>query len=75
VDVDIEPGAGALVPGEIYRDLDGSLVRLLDVERDLCHWVSISTSLEPIRITHRDNFRRRFRPFEKAPEAKVKLSA
>ncbi len=53
-----------LVPGRLFRDLDGSLVHLVSVERDLCGWVALSDAEKNRQVTHRENFRRRFRSFE-----------
>ena len=53
-----------LIPGRLFRDLDGSLVHLVSVDRDLCSWVAISDSEKIRQVTHRDNFRRRFRTLE-----------
>ena len=63
-----------LVPGRLFRDLDGSLVHLVSVERDLCSWVSISIAEADRQITHRDNFRRRFRSFD-TPDFEPKAAA
>ncbi len=54
-----------LKPGRLYRDLDGSLVHLVSVDHDLCSWVAISDSGKKRHVTHRENFRRRFRAFDK----------
>ena len=53
-----------LVPGSVYRDLDGSLVHLVAVDRDLCSWVAVTDNEKNRQVTHRENFRRRFRSFE-----------
>ena len=53
-----------LIPGGVYRDLDGSLVHLVAVERDLCSWVAATDAEKNRQVTHRENFRRRFRSFE-----------
>ncbi len=55
---------GSLRPGRLYRDLDGSLVHLVSVDRELCIWVSVSRGDRKHQVTHRDNFQRRFRCFE-----------
>ena len=52
----------ALVPGQIYRDLDGELVQLVAVERDLCCWIPLTQPRAARQVTHRDNFLQRFRP-------------
>ena len=52
-----------LVPGSVYRDLDGSLVHLVAVERDLCSWVAATDAEKNRQVTHLENFRRRFRSF------------
>lgn len=49
--------------GRIYRDLDGELVRLLEVRKNLCTWVPVSEGEKTRQVTHRDNFLRRFTPF------------
>lgn len=64
-----------VVAGSVYRDLDGSLVQLLNIERDLCHWVAMMQGPSVVQITHIDNFRRRFRAFETSSSRPVKLSA
>ena len=53
-----------LVPGRLFRDLDGSLVHLLSIERDLCSWIAINTAEADQQVTHRENFLRRFRSFD-----------
>lgn len=53
----------SLTAGELYRDLDGSLVNLIAVENDLCYWTWLADSEDNQAVTHRDNFVRRFRPF------------
>jgi hypothetical protein len=63
-----------LIPGRLFRDLDGSLVHLVSVERDLCSWVAVSDAEKNRQVTHRDNFRRRFRTFEEG-EAEIKAAA
>ena len=64
-----------MVAGEVYRDLDGSLVRLLEVKRDLCSWVPINGAPAGVQVTHADNFRRRFRSFDSVPAGDMKRSA
>ena len=54
----------SLVPGRLYRDLDGSLVHLVSVKRDLCSWVALSDAERNRQVTHSENFRRRFRLFD-----------
>jgi hypothetical protein len=63
-----------LVPGRLFRDLDGSLVHLVSVEHDLCSWVPISAAETNQQVTHRDNFRRRFRSFD-TPDFETKATA
>ena len=58
----------SLAPGRLYRDLDGSLVHLVYVDRDLCSWVALNDSEKKRQVTHRENFRRRFRRFEQRIE-------
>jgi hypothetical protein len=53
-----------LVPGKLFRDLDGSLVHLVSVERELCRWVPLSDAETNCQVTHRENFRRRFRSYD-----------
>lgn len=65
----------AVVAGNVYRDLDGSLVHLLDVEHDLCHWVLIAQGPTGVQVTHIDNFRRRFRALDPVSLGPVGLSA
>ncbi len=55
-----------LVPGRLFRDLDGSLVHLLSVDRDLCSWFSVTDFEKNRQVTHRENFRRRFRCLDDA---------
>jgi hypothetical protein len=52
----------------IYRDLDGQLVWLVEVKRNLCTWVAISEADKTRQVTHRDNFFRRFTPLKKASD-------
>ena len=42
-----------LTPGRLYRDLDGSLVHLESVERDLCSWVALRDTEKNRQVTHR----------------------
>jgi hypothetical protein len=51
--------------GSIYRDLDGQLVCLVKVRRELCTWIPVSGADNASQITHRDNFVRRFTPLKK----------
>lgn len=51
-----------LIPGEIYRDLDGTLVQLINVDNDLCCWIPLTQPWAAREITHRDNFAVRFHP-------------
>jgi hypothetical protein len=53
-----------LVAGRMYRDLDGSLVELISVERGLCSWVATTDAEKNRQITHQENFRRRFESFD-----------
>ncbi len=53
-----------IVPGRAYRDLDGTLVHLVAVERDLCSWVAATDAAKIRQVTHCENFRRRFRAFD-----------
>jgi hypothetical protein len=57
-----------LVPerGAVYRDLDGQLVRVVRLTRNLCTWVPISQGEASRQITHRDYFVRRFTPLKKS---------
>ena len=52
--------------GAVYRDLDGQLVRLVKVTKNLCAWVPIAQGEAELRVTHRDNFVRRFTPLKKS---------
>ena len=54
-----------LKPGRLYRDFDGSLVHLVAVERELCSWIAVTDAEKNRQVTHRENFRRRFRSFDK----------
>jgi len=51
-----------LLPGQIYRDLDGGLVQVVSVDRELCCWISLTQAWPARQVTHRDNFLQRFRP-------------
>lgn len=51
-----------LVPGDIYRDLDGELVQLVSVDNELCCWIPLTEPWSARQITHRDNFVARFHP-------------
>ncbi|MBZ5566729.1 MAG: hypothetical protein LAN64_02640 [Acidobacteriia bacterium] len=55
-------------PDRIYRDLDGTLVLVVEVSRNLCTWVPVTVGEESRHVTHRDNFLRRFTPLKKAIE-------
>lgn len=46
--------------GGIYRDIDGSLVHLLAVQREICCWTPMGCTSDASQMTHRDNFIRRF---------------
>lgn len=54
--------------GSIYRDLDGKLVLVVKVRRDLCTWVPISETEKTSQVTHHDNFIRRFTPLKRRPD-------
>jgi hypothetical protein len=56
-----------LVPGEVYRDLDGELVQLVGVDRELCCWIPLSQPWAAREITHCDNFVLRFHPLTLRP--------
>jgi hypothetical protein len=56
--------------GRIYRDLDGGLVQVVKVSKNLCTWVPLSNSERTRQVTHRDNFIRRFIPLQ-APKNKI----
>ena len=62
------PPERGLEPGTIYRDLDGALVRVIEVSKTLCAWVPISVREKSREVTHRDNFLRRFTPLKKSRE-------
>lgn len=51
-----------LLPGQIYRDLDGELVQLVSVDGDLCCWIPLTLPWSARQVTHRENFVQRFRP-------------
>ena len=53
-----------LIPGRLFRDLDGSLVHLIKVDRNLCSCIALTDADENRQVTHADNFRRRFRSFD-----------
>ena len=63
------------IPGRVYRDLDGTLVHLVAVDHDLCSWVALADASERRQVTHRENFRRRFRSFEGGPPPDWKKKA
>jgi hypothetical protein len=52
--------------GLVYRDLDGQLVRLVKLTKNLCTWVPVSQGEAARQITHRDYFVRRFTPLKKS---------
>jgi hypothetical protein len=52
--------------GVVYRDLDGQLVQLVNVKRNLCTWVPVAHGEAARQVTHRDNFVRRFTPLKKS---------
>lgn len=64
-----------VVAGNVYRDLDGSLVHLLNVERDLCQWTAIAEGPTMVQVTHIENFRRRFRGLDPASLGQMQRSA
>ncbi|MGB9106907.1 MAG: hypothetical protein WCC59_19280 [Terriglobales bacterium] len=57
-----------LVPerGAVYRDLDGQLVRLVKLTKNLCTWVPVAQGEAARQVTHRDYFLRRFTPLKKS---------
>ncbi len=50
--------------GGVYRDLDGQLVQLVSVRKNLCTWFPVSEGQAARQVTHRDNFVRRFTPLK-----------
>ena len=50
--------------GVVYRDLDGQLVLLVNVKKNLCTWVPVAQGEAARQVTHRDNFVRRFTPLK-----------
>jgi hypothetical protein len=48
--------------GGIYRDLDGQLVRLVNVQRNLCIWIPVIPGKAERQVTDRDYFLLRFKP-------------
>ncbi len=52
--------------GVVYRDLDGQLVRLVKLTKNLCTWVPIAQREAARQVTHRDYFVRRFTPLKKS---------
>ncbi len=52
--------------GLVYRDLDGQLVRLVKLTKNLCTWVPITQREAARQVTHRDYFLRRFTPLKKS---------
>jgi hypothetical protein len=64
-----------IVPGNLYYDLDGSLVQLLGVDGGLCRWVLISKTPQGVQTTHLENFRRRFRTREQGRKAQLRVPA
>jgi hypothetical protein len=52
--------------GVLYRDLDGQLVRLVKMTKNLCAWVPVAQGKAARQVTHRDNFVRRFSPLKKS---------
>ena len=46
--------------GKIFRDLDGSVVRLESIANDVCIWATHGPASQG-GATHFENFRRRFR--------------
>jgi hypothetical protein len=63
-----------LIPGALYRDVDGTIVHLLSVRHGLCTWATLSGRIVPVQVTHAENFRARFRrwrdPEPVCPEAR-----
>ena len=51
--------------GEVFRDIDGQLVRLVKLTKTLCTWVPVAQGRAARQVTHRDNFVRRFTPLKK----------
>ena len=51
--------------GLVYRDLDGQLVRLVKLTKNLCTWVPVAQGETARQVTHRDYFVRRFTPLKK----------
>lgn len=51
---------------DFYRDLDGQIVRLIKVDKNLCTWVAVSGGDAVTQVTHHDNFVRRFTPVQNA---------
>ncbi len=64
-----------IVPGRLYRDLDGTLVRLVSVEDDICTWAPLQTGQAQCQFTHIDNFRKRFRPFANSTQGRDRDTA
>jgi hypothetical protein len=58
--------------GVVYHDLDGQLVQLVNVKKNLCTWVPIPQGEASRQVTHRDNFVRRFTPLK---NSKHKMAA
>jgi hypothetical protein len=52
--------------GVVYRDLDGQLVRLVKLTKNLCTWVPVAQGEAARQVTHRDYFVRRFTPLKKS---------
>ena len=50
-----------LKPGEVYRDLDGSLIQLLSIKDSVCCWVAIDKGWNDRQYTLFEHFARRFR--------------
>jgi len=48
-------------PGELYLDLDGQLVQLINVSRNLCTWIPVYSEKPCRQVTYRDYFLRRFK--------------
>ncbi|HET7184552.1 MAG TPA: hypothetical protein VFI82_07690 [Terriglobales bacterium] len=73
------PSPGTIIPAAVprnlahhepqrdfYRDLDGQIVRLIKVDRNLCTWVAVGSGDAVKQVTHHDNFVRRFTPVRNA---------
>lgn len=52
--------------GELYRDLDGTPVRLVRIVGEVCCWIPVGKGAIDRECTLIDRFLDRFRPFAKA---------